>query len=339
MKILITGGAGFIGSALIRYLLAETDHIIINVDKLTYAANLDSLQSAVQNPAYFFEQADVADQTRISQIFEQYQPDVVMNLAAESHADRSIVGSSDFIQTNIVGTFTLLEVARQYWFSLPEKRKERFVFQHISTDEVYGDLICNEKPFTEISPYQPSSPYSASKAASDHLVRAWLRTYGLPILITHSSNNYGPFQHPEKLIPRMILNALKGKPLPIYGDGLQIRDWLFVEDHVRALYKVLLNGKIGESYNIGANCEKTNLEVVQMICDLLDQLAPNKPKGIKLYSDLITHVDDRLGHDKRYAINADKICQELGWQPEQDFASGLRNTMKWYLKNKGLWEE
>ncbi|MBN6709937.1 dTDP-glucose 4,6-dehydratase [Haemophilus haemoglobinophilus] len=339
MKILITGGAGFIGSALIRYLIAETDHIIINVDKLTYAANLDSLQSAVQNPAYFFEQVDIADKAAISKIFEQYQPDVIMNLAAESHVDRSIVESDNFIQTNIIGTFTLLEVARQYWFSLPEKRKERFVFQHISTDEVYGDLTCNEQPFTELSSYQPSSPYSASKASSDHLVRTWHRTYGLPILITHSSNNYGPFQHSEKLIPRMIVNALQGEPLPIYGNGLQIRDWLFVEDHVQALYKVLLNGKIGESYNIGANCEKTNLEIVQMICDLLEELAPNKPEGIRLYSDLITHVEDRLGHDKRYAINADKIHRELGWKAEQDFTSGLRNTIAWYLENKKLWEK
>ncbi|WP_249962967.1 dTDP-glucose 4,6-dehydratase [Histophilus somni] len=333
MNILITGGAGFIGSALIRYLLTETEHTIINVDKLTYAANLDSLQSAVLNPRYFFEQADIVDQPVITQIFEQYQPDAVIHLAAESHVDRSIAASTEFIQTNIVGTFALLEVTRHYWLKLPANKKERFVFQHISTDEVYGDLIDSEQASTESSPYQPSSPYSASKAASDHLVRAWYRTYGLPILITHCANNYGPFQHSEKLIPRMILNAVQGKPLPIYGDGLQIRDWLFVEDHVRALYKVLQKGKIGESYNISANCAKTNLEVVQTICDLLEQLVPNKPKGIKQYHELIIHVEDRLGHDKRYAIDAYKIQTSLGWTPLQDFTAGLRKTVQWYLNN------
>lgn len=334
MKILITGGAGFIGSALIRYLIKQTIHSIINVDKLTYAGNLASLKDIMVDERYYFEQVDICASGQIFEIFCKYQPDVVIHLAAESHVDRSIFGAADFIQTNIVGTYTLLDVARHYWENLPEPQKSSFRFLHISTDEVYGDLVDSDILFTEQSSYSPSSPYSASKASADHLVRAWHRTYGLPIMITHCSNNFGPYQYPEKLIPLMISNALKGKELPIYGTGLQIRDWIFVDDHVSALYQVLLQGKVGETYNIGAHQEKTNLEVVHAICSLLEELAPNnKPKHVKNYVDLITFVIDRPGHDLRYAIDASKIQRELGWQSEENFESGLRKTVQWYLDN------
>lgn len=331
MRILITGGAGFIGSAVIRYIIENTKDSIVNVDKLTYAANLLSLKSLESNPRYCFEHVDICERKELARVFEQHQPDVVMHLAAESHVDRSIEGATAFIQTNIIGTYTLLEIARSYWDRLNGEKKAAFRFLHISTDEVYGDLENKEDLFTEKSPYKPSSPYSASKASSDHLVQAWHRTYDLPAIITHSSNNYGFYQYPEKLIPLMILNALKGKSLPVYGDGLQIRDWLFVEDHAKALYKVLKEGKVGETYNIGGNCEKTNIEIVRTICTLLEELVPNKPAGIQKYEDLITYVKDRPGHDVRYAIDATKIQNELSWQPQENFESGLRKTVEWYV--------
>ncbi|OOF60605.1 dTDP-glucose 4,6-dehydratase [Rodentibacter sp. Ppn85] len=332
MKILITGGTGFIGSAVIRYIIENTSDRVVNVDKLTYAANLESLELVENNPRYAFKQVDICDAKELSRVFEQHQPDAIMHLAAESHVDRSIDGAAEFIQTNIVGTYTLLEVALDYWNNLETDKKARFKFLHISTDEVYGDLENKDDLFTEISPYNPSSPYSASKASSDHLVRAWHRTYGLPTIIIHSSNNYGPFQHEEKLIPLMILNALEGNPLPVYGNGLQIRDWLFVEDHAKALYKVLKEGNIGETYNIGGSCEKTNITVVRSICDILEMLVPNKPYGIVKYEDLITYVKDRPGHDVRYAIDTTKISRELGWEQQETFESGLRKTIEWYVK-------
>lgn len=337
MNILVTGGAGFIGSALIRYIINHTADTVINIDKLTYAGNLESLESIAGNERYYFEQADICESDMISDIFCKYQPDVVMHLAAESHVDRSIDGSAAFIQTNIIGTYTLLEISRHYWNGLSNDKKATFRFHHISTDEVYGDLEDTDALFTETTPYSPSSPYSASKASSDHLVRAWLRTYSLPTIITNCSNNYGPFHFPEKLIPLMILNALEGKKLPIYGNGLQIRDWLFVEDHVRALYKVATEGVVGETYNIGGHNEKTNIEVVKTICCLLEELVPNKPNGIAKYEDLITYVTDRPGHDVRYAIDASKIERELGWKPQESFESGIRKTVEWYLDNKQWW--
>lgn len=337
MKILITGGAGFIGSAVVRHIINYTTDTVINVDKLTYAGNLESLESVAENERYFFEQADICSSGQISEIFCKYQPDAVMHLAAESHVDRSIDGPSAFIQTNIVGTYTLLEASRQYWNTLSDERKSAFRFHHISTDEVYGDLEGTDELFTETTPYAPSSPYSASKAASDHLVRAWLRTYGLPTIVTNCSNNYGPFHFPEKLIPLMILNALEGKKLPVYGNGQQIRDWLFVEDHARALYKVVTEGKVGETYNIGGHNEKANIEVVRTICHLLEELVPNKPAGVAKYEDLITFVTDRPGHDFRYAIDASKIERELGWKPQESFESGIRKTVEWYLNNKQWW--
>lgn len=338
MKVLVTGGAGFIGSALIRYLMAETDHHVLNVDKLTYAGNLESLNSISNNPRYQFLKADICDSSAIATAFEQFQPDYVMHLAAESHVDRSISGPKAFIETNIIGTFELLQAARHYWAALETDKKANFRFHHISTDEVYGDLHGTDDLFTESTPYSPSSPYSASKAASDHLVRAWLRTFNLPTIITHCSNNYGPFHFPEKLIPLTILNALAGKPLPVYGNGQQIRDWLFVEDHARALYKVVSEGEIGETYNIGGHNEKQNIEVVHTICDLLEELAPNKPVGIGEYRDLIQFVQDRPGHDARYAIDASKIQQKLGWVPQETFETGLRKTVQWYLDNR-TWVE
>lgn len=334
MKILITGGAGFIGSAVVRYILNETQDEVINVDKLTYAANLVSLKPVENSPRYAFEQADIGDKRALTRIFKQYKPDAVMHLAAESHVDRSIDSADVFIQTNIVGTYTLLDVARYYWSGLDADKKTAFRFLHISTDEVYGDLAEKDGLFMETTPYAPSSPYSASKASSDHLVRAWGRTYGLPIIVTNCSNNYGYFQFPEKLIPRIILNALAGKPLPVYGNGLQIRDWLFVDDHARALYMVLISGKIGETYNIGSHNQKTNIEIIRTICDLLEELAPNKPSGILQYQDLICYVTDRPGHDVRYAIDATKIRRELGWQPQERFESGIRKTVRWYLEHK-----
>ena len=335
MKILVTGGAGFIGSAVIRYLLSHTPHRVVNVDKLTYAGNLTSLADVEQHPHYAFEHVDIADHVALTRVFSLHQPDAVMHLAAESHVDRSIDGPEAFIETNIVGTYTLLEVSRAYWFALDVVRQQAFRFHHVSTDEVYGDLASDETkgnaPFTELARYAPSSPYSASKAASDHLVRAWHRTYGFPIVISNCSNNYGPYQNPEKLIPLMITRALSGQSLPLYGDGLQVRDWLYVDDHVRALYAVLTQGKVGETYNIGGGQEKTNRDVVSTICQLLEELAPSKPQGVQYYADLITYVVDRPGHDRRYAIDASKITQTLGWTPSESFESGMRKTVEWYL--------
>ena len=333
MRILITGGAGFIGSALVRHLIDQTDHEVLNLDKLTYAGNLESLTSIATNTRYEFVQADIADQPAVSAVLERFQPQAIMHLAAESHVDRSIDGPAAFIQTNIVGTYSLLEATRAYWSKLPAGERDAFRFHHVSTDEVYGDLHGVDDLFTETTPYAPSSPYSASKAASDHLVRAWQRTYGLPVLLTNCSNNYGPFHFPEKLIPLVILNALAGKPLPVYGNGLQVRDWLFVEDHARALLKVVTEGKVGETYNIGGHNEQKNIDVVRSICTLLEELAPQRPQGVARYADLITHVHDRPGHDQRYAINASKIERELGWAPEETFETGLRKTVQWYLDN------
>lgn len=361
MKIIVTGGAGFIGSAVIRHIINNTQDSVVNLDKLTYAGNLDSLLEVSDSDRYAFEQVDICNADELKRVFTEQQPDAVMHLAAESHVDRSIDGPAEFIQTNIVGTYTFLEAARAYWTTLPEARKQAFRFHHISTDEVYGDLphpsdtdsvgaghACDSSLplFTEQTSYAPSSPYSASKASSDHLVRAWLRTYGFPTLITNCSNNYGPFHFPEKLIPLVILNALEGKPLPIYGKGDQIRDWLYVEDHARALYKVVTEGKVGKTYNIGGHNEKQNIEVVQTICAILDELRPmtdaapvgagharehNQPGT---YKSLITYVTDRPGHDRRYAIDASKIAKELNWQPEETFESGIRKTVQWYLDNQ-----
>jgi len=335
-KILITGGAGFIGSALIRHIIDNTDHGVVNVDKLTYAGNLESLVTVEDSPRYFFEQVDICNAIEIRRILDQYQPDIVMHLAAESHVDRSIDGPGDFIQTNIVGTYVLLEEARFYWSKLDEVKKENFKFHHVSTDEVYGDLEGTDDLFKETTSYAPSSPYSASKASSDHLVRSWQRTFGLPTLITNCSNNYGPYQFPEKLIPLIILNALSGKELPIYGDGKQIRDWLYVDDHARALLHVAINGVTGETYNIGGHNEKQNIEVVKTVCSILDELIPSKIAGIDSYEQLITYVTDRAGHDVRYAIDATKIADELGWTPEETFETGIQKTVQWYLENQ-IW--
>ncbi|TVU87593.1 MULTISPECIES: dTDP-glucose 4,6-dehydratase [Halomonadaceae] len=334
---LITGGAGFIGSAVVRELIQNSAHDVVNVDKLTYAGNLESLANVETNERYTFVQADICDAHAMQQLFEKYQPDVVMHLAAESHVDRSIDGPAEFIQTNVVGTAVLLEAARSYWKALQDQdsaKAEAFRFHHISTDEVYGDLEGTVDLFTEETSYAPSSPYSASKASSDHLVRAWQRTYGLPTLVTNCSNNYGPYHFPEKLIPLMILNALAGKSLPVYGDGQQIRDWLYVEDHARALIKVATEGKVGETYNIGGHNEKANLTVVETLCDLLQELVPQETS----YRDLITFVTDRPGHDVRYAIDASKIARELGWVPEETFETGLRKTVQWYLANETWWK-
>ena len=333
MRILVTGGAGFIGSALIRHLIQNTGHQVLNLDKLTYAGNLESLAPVDDNPRYRFVQADIADSPVVAQTLAEFQPDAIMHLAAESHVDRSIDGPAAFIQTNIVGTYSLLESTRAYWLGLSAERKAAFRFHHISTDEVYGDLHGVDDLFTETTPYAPSSPYSASKAASDHLVRAWQRTYGLPVLISNCSNNYGPYHFPEKLIPLMLLNALAGKPLPVYGHGQQVRAWLYVEDHARALLKVVSEGQVGETYNIGGHNEQKNLDVVRAICALLEELAPHKPAGIARYEDLITYVQDRPGHDLRYAIDAGKIERELGWIPQETFETGLRKTVQWYLDN------
>lgn len=352
--ILVTGGAGFIGSAVIRHLINDTDHTVVNVDKLTYAGNLESLTAISDNARYHFEQVDICDAKEITRVLNQYQPDIIMHLAAESHVDRSIDGPGDFIKTNIVGTYNLLEQARTYWTSLEPNKKANFRFHHISTDEVYGDLhhpdeVSEEQKhnlplFTEETAYEPSSPYSASKAGSDHLVRAWQRTFGLPTLVTNCSNNYGPYHFPEKLIPLVILNALEGKPLPIYGKGNQIRDWLYVEDHARALIKVATEGKVGETYNIGGHNEKQNIEVVDTICEILDALAPieknefieSSSLKIKHYKDLKVFVIDRPGHDMRYAIDATKIQKELGWTPKETFESGIKKTVEWYLDNQ-IW--
>lgn len=349
MKLLVTGGAGFIGSAVIRHIIQHSQNSVVNLDKLTYAGNLESLNSVSDSPRYCFVQVDICDRSALDQVFAEHQPDAVMHLAAESHVDRSIDGPAEFIQTNIVGTYQLLEAARAYWNQLDNPRKQAFRFHHISTDEVYGDLPhpndcvqAAEHLFTEQTAYAPSSPYSASKASSDHLVRAWQRTYGLPVLVTNCSNNYGPYHFPEKLIPLVILNALEGKPLPIYGTGDQIRDWLFVEDHACALYTVIREGKIGETYNIGGHNEKQNIEVVRTICSLLDELAPASARNLKTldgspllsYANLMTHVADRPGHDRRYAIDASKIQHELNWVPAETFESGLRKTVQWYLDNQ-----
>ncbi|WP_036981271.1 dTDP-glucose 4,6-dehydratase [Pseudoalteromonas sp. SCSIO_11900] len=343
MKILVTGGAGFIGSAVVRHIIENTQDSVINLDKLTYAGNLESLKSVDKSERYAFEQVDICNRTELDRVFKTHMPDAVMHLAAESHVDRSITGPAEFIQTNIVGTYNLLEAAREYWNTLDTKAKKAFRFHHISTDEVYGDLphpdelegntSGKELPlFTEQTSYAPSSPYSASKASSDHLVRAWLRTYGFPTIVTNCSNNYGPYHFPEKLIPLVILNALEGKELPIYGKGDQIRDWLYVEDHARALYKVVTEGKVGETYNIGGHNEKQNIEVVKTICSILDELVPKEAK----YDEQITFVIDRPGHDRRYAIDSSKVSQELNWEPVETFETGLRKTILWYLDNQ-IW--
>ena len=336
--ILVTGGAGFIGSAVIRNILSSTDFTVVNIDKLTYAGNVDSIPDADSNKRYHLEIIDICDKSAIEAVFEKYKPNAVMHLAAESHVDRSIDSPDEFMQTNIIGTFNLLVAARSYFQTLDDDAKSTFRFHHISTDEVYGDLEGVDDLFTEQTSYAPSSPYSASKASSDHLVRAWGRTYGLPTIITNCSNNYGPYHFPEKLIPHVILNAISGQPLPIYGDGSQIRDWLYVEDHAQALLQVVSQGEVGETYNIGGHNEKKNIEVVEAICDLLEELAPIKPKGVSNYRDLITFVKDRPGHDTRYAIDASKIEHELGWVPEESFETGLRKTVQWYLENKQWWE-
>lgn len=350
MKILVTGGAGFIGSAVIRHIIKNTQDSVINVDILTYAGNLESLTEIENSDRYSFCQTDICDRSALDKIFTEHQPDVVMHLAAESHVDRSIDGPAVFIETNIIGTYTLLEASRAFWNVLPEHKKSAFRFHHISTDEVYGDLEGPEDLFTETTSYAPSSPYSASKASSDHIVRAWLRTYGFPTVVTNCSNNYGPYHFPEKLIPLIILNALAGKPLPVYGNGQQIRDWLYVEDHARALYLVATEGKVGETYNIGGHNEKANIDVVKTICELLEELVPIQGKqelqkchseldsgSPKKYQDLITYVKDRPGHDVRYAINASKIERELGWKPKESFETGIRKTVEWYLNNKTWW--
>ena len=333
-KIFITGGAGFIGSAVVRHILNDTTHSVINVDKLTYAGNLDSLASFANNPRYAFERVDICNADQIRILFSQYQPDIVMHLAAESHVDRSIDGPGEFVKTNILGTYVLLEESRNYYFNLSAGRKKRFRFHHISTDEVYGDLDGKEALFTEDTSYAPSSPYAATKASSDHLVRAWQRTFNLPTLITNCSNNYGPYQFPEKLIPLVISNALKGKNLPIYGSGKQIRDWLYVEDHAIALLRVALNGKIGESYNIGGHNELKNIDVVRVVCKVLDTLIPSEINGVDRYEELITHVEDRAGHDVRYAIDATKMTEELNWTPRETFITGIKKTIEWYLENR-----
>ena len=336
--ILVTGGAGFIGSAVIRNILSSTDFTVVNIDKLTYAGNVDSIPDADSNKRYHLEIIDICDKSAIEAVFEKYKPNAVMHIAAESHVDRSIDSPDEFMQTNIIGTFNLLVAARSYFQTLDDDAKSTFRFHHISTDEVYGDLDGEDDLFTEQTSYAPSSPYSASKASSDHLVRAWGRTYGLPTIITNCSNNYGPYHFPEKLIPHVILNAISGKPLPVYGDGSQIRDWLYVEDHAQALLQVVTEGEVGETYNIGGHNEKKNIEVVEAICDLLEELAPNKPSGVVHYRDLITFVKDRPGHDARYAIDASKIERKLGWVPEESFETGLRKTVQWYLENKQWWE-
>jgi dTDP-glucose 4,6-dehydratase len=335
MRILVTGGAGFIGSAVIRHVLRDTADSVVNVDRLTYAGNLESLAEVSHSDRYAFEHVDVCDRSAVDRVFRMYRPDAVMHLAAETHVDRSIDGPAEFLRTNVFGTYTLLEAALAYVRSLPAERRESFRFHHISTDEVYGDLTEPGELFTEATPYAPSSPYAATKASADHLVRAWSRTFGLPVLLTNCSNNYGPFHFPEKLIPLMILNALDGKPLPVYGRGEQIRDWLHVEDHARALYRVVTWGRVGETYNIGGRNERRNIDVVRAICDLLEELVPERPRGVARYRDLIASVQDRPGHDFRYAIDSTKLVRELAWEPLETFESGLRKTVQWYIANRG----
>ncbi|MBL0406302.1 dTDP-glucose 4,6-dehydratase [Microvirga aerilata] len=334
-RILVTGGAGFIGSAVARHLINDTEHSVLVLDKLTYAGNLDSLQPIVSHSRYSFVQADILDAATMREVFASYRPDIVMHLAAESHVDRSIDGPGEFIQTNVVGTYTLLQAALAHWQGLSGQDKEAFRFHHISTDEVFGSLG-REGYFTESTAYDPRSPYSASKAASDHLVRAWHHTFGLPVVVSNCSNNYGPYHFPEKLIPLVILNALEGKPLPVYGDGSNVRDWLYVEDHARALALIALTGQVGESYNVGGHNEKTNLEVVQAICTILDEVAPDAKIGAR--QNLITFVRDRPGHDQRYAIDPAKIGRDLGWAPQETFETGLAKTVRWYLENRPWWE-
>jgi dTDP-glucose 4,6-dehydratase len=337
MKILVTGGAGFIGSALVRHIINHTDHKVLNIDKLTYAGNLGSLKSITSSNRYSFKNIDICDRSELNEAIFSFKPNFIMHLAAESHVDRSLSGPADFMQTNIIGTFNMLQISKDFFLTLDSRNKNIFRFHHISTDEVYGDLSDPNSFFTEKTPYNPSSPYSASKASSDHLVRAWHRSYQLPILITNCSNNYGPYQFPEKLIPNVILNAIQGKPIPVYGDGSNIRDWLYVEDHVKALIRVLENGNIGETYNIGGKNEKSNIEVVSLICKYLDELIQKKPKDVSSYNELITYVKDRPGHDIRYAIDPKKIYEDLGWSPLETFESGLRKTILWYLNNKEWW--
>jgi dTDP-glucose 4,6-dehydratase len=338
LKILVTGGAGFIGSALIRHFINETNHKILNLDKLSYSGNLKSLQSVALSSNYVFKKIDICNVKLVEKIFKSFQPDIIMHLAAESHVDRSIVESKEFIQTNILGTYNLLETSRRYWNELTVNKKKKFRFHHISTDEVYGELHNKYELFNEKTSYKPNSPYSASKASSDHLVRAWGRTYNLPFVISNCSNNYGPYQFPEKLIPNTILNALKGKLLPVYGKGDQIRDWLYVDDHVSALVLVALEANIGQTYNIGGNNEMKNIEVVKLICDLLEEMHPQKNNGKKYYRNLIKFVTDRPGHDRRYAIDSRKIRRDLGWNPKENFKSGIRKTIEWYIKNKDWWQ-
>jgi dTDP-glucose 4,6-dehydratase len=332
--IIVTGGAGFIGSALIRYLLAESEFFIVNLDKLTYAANLGSLPQAKGHERYRLEKADICHAADVRRIFEKYRPDAIMNLAAESHVDRSIDGPNEFIQTNLVGTFTLLNEALRHWRMLDRPGRDRFRFLHVSTDEVYGTLPA-EGMFSETTPYAPNSPYSATKAGSDHLVRAWRETYGLPTLVTNCSNNFGPYQFPEKLIPHMIIRGLADLSLPVYGDGMNIRDWLHVEDHVRALLRVLQHGQIGETYNVGGRSERTNLALVETVCELLDELNPSHRCKRR---ELITFVSDRPGHDRRYAIDSSKIERELGWLPRESFETGLAKTVRWYVQNRPWWQ-
>lgn len=333
MKILVTGGAGFIGSAVCRHLVSDLGHSVVNVDKLTYAGNLTTLKEVEDSPLYMFEKVDICDRTELDRVFETHKPDGVMHLAAESHVDRSITGAGEFIQTNIVGTFQLLDAARAYWLGLSEDGQKAFRFLNVSTDEVYGSLGA-EGLFHETTPYDPSSPYSASKASADHLANAWVETYGMPVVISNCSNNYGPYHLPEKLIPLMILNALDSMDLPVYGDGSNVRDWLYVDDHAKALFTVLTTGRIGEKYNVGGRNERTNLEVVNTICAILDDLRPKD----RSYKDQIKFVTDRPGHDARYAIDATKLENELGWKAQENFDTGIRKTIEWYLENEWWWE-